>query len=199
MPAKYSPSYEPAGPRSRQGPPHIRTASSRVCRSHTSRQTAGPVTRCADMHLGGTEPAEMHRYNALMCTQKCPRSPHPLRVLLRRPDHLRKRQKPVRSARTPSSTDRDQSSQTRLDTQTYRLTAWIHLRDTSSFKTCATTSVAIRSRAPRSCMPTLVTPIGHAALPIDRRRYASLAFWYWRCCDSSAISPSLARTSRGIV
>ncbi len=35
-----------------------------------------------------------------------------------------------------------------------------------------------RQREEQPTHPTMVTPIGQGALPIERRRYASLARWY---------------------
>jgi len=54
--------------------------------------------------------------------------------------------------------------------RTRRLRLWMYLRDVSSFKTCATLLLKIFSRPERSWMPTMVTPIGQGALPIERRR-----------------------------
>ena len=46
-------------------------------------------------------------------------------------------------------------------------------------------------------MPTLVTPVGHGAFPIDIRMYASFAFWYLFCNLSAPSMYSMGK--EGIV
>jgi len=78
-----------------------------------------------------------------------------------------------------------------------RLRLCMYFLLTSSFKTWATWSLEIFSRAERSWIPTMVTPIGQGALPILKRRYESFALWYWRVCMKCTISVTPFRTSCG--
>eukprot|EP00920_Eleutheroschizon_duboscqi_P002610 GHVT01006141.1.p1 GENE.GHVT01006141.1~~GHVT01006141.1.p1 ORF type:complete len:172 (+),score=33.98 GHVT01006141.1:706-1221(+) len=65
----------------------------------------------------------------------------------------------------------------------------------SSLRTCATWEEKIFERPARSWMPTIVTPIGHAAFPIASSMYASCASLYLRESQQSAMCASFSSTS----
>ena len=56
-----------------------------------------------------------------------------------------------------------------------RLTLWRYFRVSSSCMAWAWVCAPIFSRAERSWIPTIVTPMGHAALPMAMPTYASAA------------------------
>jgi len=61
---------------------------------------------------------------------------------------------------------------------------WMYFLCVSSLRTCATLRAKIFSRPVRAWIPTIVTPIGHAALPIAISRYASFAYTCYKLWSS---------------